>query len=451
MAATLRGCALACALPLLMLGSGCDTRPEVGDVAAAKVAIIGWDAANWEVLDPMLERGELPALAALLKRGARGVLVAEEPLLSPVAWTTLATGFRPEEHGILNFTMRDLRGGDEQVLVTSSHRKRAPLWKIVSSLGRSAGIVGWWTTWPAEPVDGFIVSDHLAFNRWDSWAQRGGPGGADANDWLTWPPELAAELRPQARPPEGIALETLTSIVPFNAREQREMMSAKGPVLFHGPSVFRFGYSTDASNFSFGMHMLKQNELPNLFATLFVLGDIAGHSFWHHYEPDRFAEFDAAEAHLSDAIPSAYRQIDRWTAALVAQLEPTTTIVIVSDHGMGPEGVVPEPGVNPAGDHLPEGILVVAGPKALRGFDFGEIASVDFAPTVLSLLGLPSAEDMPGRAPWKRASEAPGPVVSYGDGRTEFDANPAEAGAAGKRSTAESEYLERLRALGYIK
>jgi predicted AlkP superfamily phosphohydrolase/phosphomutase len=221
-------------------------------------------------------------------------------------------------------------------------------------------------------------------------------------------------------------------------------------VLFHGPSVFRFGYSTDASNFSFGMHMLEEHEQPDLFATLFVLGDIAGHVFWHHYEPERFADFDEAQAHLSDAIPSAYRQIDRWTGELIAQLDPATTIVIASDHGMGPEGVVPKPGVNPAGDHLPEGILVVAGPAALRGVDFGDVASIDFTPTVLGLLGLPVAADMPGRAPWKSAGAAE-PVVSYGDGRSELDAQPADSGAAGTRSTGEAEYLERLRALGYIK
>ena len=431
-----------------VLALGCEPpKPELdaGDVAAEKVAIIGWDAANWEVLDPMLENGELPTLAALLARGSRGVLVAEEPLLSPVAWTTLATGFHAQDHGILNFTMRDLRGGDEQVLVTSGHRKRAPLWKMVSGAGRSVGFVGWWTTWPAEPVNGFMVSDHLAFNRWDTWARRVTPEGASEDDGLTWPAELAGELRSHARRPETIELETLTGIVAFNEREQREMMSATQPVLFHGPSVFHFGYSTDASNLAFARYLLEERGQPDLFATVFVLSDIAGHVFWHHYEPDRFAEFGAEDAHLRDAIPSVYRQLDRWTAELIAEFDSETTIVIVSDHGMGPEGVVAKPGVNPAGDHVPEGILVVAGPSSLRGADLGDVASIDFAPAVLSLLGLPAAEDMPGSAPWRTVGAAAKRIESYGDGRSELDVR------AGERSSGEAEYLERLRALGYIK
>ena len=36
-----------------------------------KVLLIGWDAADWQILDPLLEQGKLPALAKLIK-GACG-------------------------------------------------------------------------------------------------------------------------------------------------------------------------------------------------------------------------------------------------------------------------------------------------------------------------------------------------------------------------------------------
>ena len=74
------------------------------------------------------------------------------------------------------------------------------------------------------------------------------------------------------------------------------------------------------------------------------------------------------------------------------------------------------------------------------------MASVDFAPTVLALLDLPLAEDMPGEPvevllPSARRGDRP-TVPTYGDGRSGiFPELP---------SPGEEDYEERLRSLGYI-
>ena len=41
---------------------------------AGRVLIVGWDGADWDILDPMLERGELPNLAKLIDAGQKGVV-----------------------------------------------------------------------------------------------------------------------------------------------------------------------------------------------------------------------------------------------------------------------------------------------------------------------------------------------------------------------------------------
>ena len=162
----------AVALCVSTLLAGCSD----GTSHPPRVAVIGWDGATWNVIDPLLEQGRLPNLARLIERGSRGVMVAEEPLLSPALWTSLATGFTSVDHGISGFILPDPRG-EGGVLASTFHRRRAPIWKIASDAGRSVGFIGWWTTWPAEHVRGYMVSDHLAYNRWGAWAPLAAGGG----------------------------------------------------------------------------------------------------------------------------------------------------------------------------------------------------------------------------------------------------------------------------------
>jgi len=429
-------------LVLLLFCAGCgdrshSTAPSQSS-SPARVALIGWDAATWDIIDPLLKDGRLPALKRLIDSGSRGVLVAGPPILSPVAWTTLATGFPPSAHGITGFILPDPRDR-RPVLAASFHRRRAALWQMASARKRTVGFVGWWTTWPAEPVAGYMVTDHLAYNRWDAWAQR----SESADFHLTYPRELEAELENVAVHPETLSEELLTGIVPFNAAERREMLAATEPVLFHGPSVFRFGYATDASNAAFARKLLETRPQPDLFATVFVLSDIAGHVFFHHLRPAAFPGV-AIDGHLAQAIPNTYSQIDRWTEEILARLDPQTRVVILSDHGMQPTGRAPVPRKTPAGDHAPEGILVVSGGGVPQGRDLGRISSLDLAPTVLALLGLPVGGDMPGRV-------IDG-VLPSGVRVFSIDSYGAGSGAElpENESPADDTLRRRLRSLGYI-
>ena len=75
----------------------------------SRVLIIGWDGADWRILDPMLERGELPNLGALVDRGGRGVLKSPLPTHSWSAWPSFMTGVDPADHGV--YDILESRGG----------------------------------------------------------------------------------------------------------------------------------------------------------------------------------------------------------------------------------------------------------------------------------------------------------------------------------------------------
>lgn len=76
--------------PAVSSGSGKD-RP--------RVALVGVDAATFEILEMLSQKTDLPAFDRLLAEGSSGRLLPEPPF-SPPSWVTLATGKLPENHGV---------------------------------------------------------------------------------------------------------------------------------------------------------------------------------------------------------------------------------------------------------------------------------------------------------------------------------------------------------------
>ena len=76
-------------------------------MANRRVLLIGWDAADWKVIDRLMEEGKMPNIAGLVERGVMGNLATLYPSLSPMLWTSIATGKRPYKHGVWGFTEPD--------------------------------------------------------------------------------------------------------------------------------------------------------------------------------------------------------------------------------------------------------------------------------------------------------------------------------------------------------
>ena len=123
-----------------------------------KLLLIGWDAADWKLIGPMMARGEMPALKSVIDRGVYGNLGTMNPPYSPMLWSTVATGKTPDKHGVLNFIeiapdMKGLRP------VTTASRNARAIWNILHNKGYKSNVVGWWPSFPAEPINGVVVSD----------------------------------------------------------------------------------------------------------------------------------------------------------------------------------------------------------------------------------------------------------------------------------------------------
>src|SRR5262245_36026904 len=180
---------------------------------ASRVMVLGLDGMDPQTVDLLMAEGKMPNFAKMRRDGTYGRLQSMHPLLSPVIWTTIATGKTPDQHGIGHFTAVDDKG--DQLPVTSHMRKVKALWNIVSDGGKKVDVVGWWATWPSENVKGGIVSDHTCYHFLFPQGQE--PG--QQMQGLTHPPELFDAIKPLIRRPGDVTLEEARQFVNVTPEE----------------------------------------------------------------------------------------------------------------------------------------------------------------------------------------------------------------------------------------
>jgi predicted AlkP superfamily phosphohydrolase/phosphomutase len=130
----------------------------MGERIARRVALIGWDAADWKLIHPLLDQGLMPNLQRLVERGSMGNIATLDPCVSPMLWTSLATGKTADRHGIAGFVEPNPATGGLRPVLSTSRRVKA-LWNILHLSGMRSLVVNWFASYPAEQVRGAYVSD----------------------------------------------------------------------------------------------------------------------------------------------------------------------------------------------------------------------------------------------------------------------------------------------------
>jgi hypothetical protein len=448
--------------------SGC--APSQREPSGTRLLVIGVDGLEWDILLPLMERGELPHLQNLLTDGVGGRLETLEPTLSPVIWTTIATGKTPAAHGITDFTWTAPSG--ETRLFTSRQRRVPALWTMASASDRQVDVIGWWNTWPAEAIQGHMVSQFSSLDQgkrvWKGTVHEGVPA-------QTWPEDLYDTILPMVRETAAEYPDLADDGTPGPG------WSKLFPTLPQGMTPLEqrlvedsmWAFRADATYTAIARSLLTENPAD---LTMVYLGspDVAGHRFFRHYRPDAYAHTPRAEAlsAFQDVIPATYRFIDHLVGQLVAAAPPGTGIVILSDHGMRPVNTDKDfewafenseqyrlAAVN-SGHHLAgeAGVLMAAGPPfagrplrpgAVHGTDLPRVASVfDLTPTLLHLLGLKVGADLPGQVLVDLlATDGPGQdPVRY----TESYDHLLEEDPGGAFQGLDEERLRQLKSLGYV-
>src|SRR5690349_14711330 len=119
---------------------------------AHKLLLLGWDAADWQIIHPLLDAGRMPHLKRLVDLGVIGNLHTLQPILSPILWTSIATGKRGYLHGVHGF-VEPAPDGMSLRATASTTRKCKALWNILAQAGKRCQAIGWYASHPAEIIN----------------------------------------------------------------------------------------------------------------------------------------------------------------------------------------------------------------------------------------------------------------------------------------------------------
>ncbi len=406
-----------------------------------RVLLVGWDGADWQLLEPFAQQGVMPVLRKLMHQGTWGELTAFTPLLSPLLWTTIATGEPPERHGVLDFLEADTETG-AKTPVTSRKRAVPALWNIASAMGFTVAVSGWWASWPAEAVNGVLVSDRLFYLLSDSV-------GDVPPATAVFPPEREAFFRELARRArEETDANTLLALFPVSPQRMAQALAeAKGMA----DPVDGFRRVLVGTRVYLGAALELLQAKPDL-AMVYAIGtDEVGHVLAPYLPPTLTNADPEVTAAALEAVRRYFAVMDRWLGRLLDQCPLSECVVLlVSDHGFKwgsdrPRELSGVAAATAALWHRPNGVFLLAGQGVKRLGKVSAPASVyDVAPTVAALLGLPPGRSWRGR-PLPGVEVGPGEAVDWVELLPPESFRPKLSGAPPS-----PEVVAQLKALGYL-
>ena len=142
-----------------------------------KIMVIALDGATFDIIQPMIDRGELPNLSKLMSEGTYDKLLSTIPPETGPAFVTFMTGTNPGRHGITRFVRKSVNQENAEVL-NSSHIASKTIWELLSEHGKKLIVLNIPFTFPPIPINGAMVSFK--------------------NGMQTYPPDLKERLIDQA-------------------------------------------------------------------------------------------------------------------------------------------------------------------------------------------------------------------------------------------------------------
>ena len=402
-----------------------------------KVLLIGWDAADWKVINPLMAAGKMPNVQRLVANGSTGQIATLHPPFSPMLWTSIATGKRPFKHGIHGFTEPTPDGRGVQP-VTNLSRTCKAVWNILNQNDLRSIVIGWWPSHPAEPLNGVTVSDH--YHR----AHRPLSQGFPLLPGAVHPPELHDVLAGVRMHPDRLTPEMVLPFVPLAAEIDQDKDRRLAGLM---------RTLAECSSIHAAATWLLDHQTWDFFAVYYDAIDHFCHGFMR-YHPPRQPWISERDFELySNVVSMACQRHDEMLGELLQRVGDEVTVILMSDHGFHPDhlrpSTIPDIPAGPAVEHRDFGILALRGPGIRKDELLHGPSVLDIAPTILTLYGLPVGEDMDGKV-LTQAFIAPPEVALI----PSWEGVPGNDGRHPPHTrldpVAAHEALEQLVALGYI-
>jgi predicted AlkP superfamily phosphohydrolase/phosphomutase/tetratricopeptide (TPR) repeat protein len=391
---------------------------------AGRVAIFAIDGADWELISELSADGRIPNIRALALGGTTGTLQTIQPTVSPLVWSSVATGLSPDRHGVLDFM-------DPQTKqpVDAATRRSPALWDIAEAFGRRSVVVNWWTAWPPR-MDGAVTFDT--------------PGVLmpDAID----PAELRPRIATQVVDPSTVGFAQVSRFLNITGQEYQDAVSKGG--VGHPVNVFRETLAKTWTDHRAAVALYQQQE-PLVLMMSYEGTDVVNHLFAPYHPPYREGMSQTEFRKYWPSVANYYAEVDRMIGDWMKVLTDDTTVIVLSAHGFRwgkTRPRTPPVGRSALSDHRNPGIFIAYGNHVAANRGSHTLSLYDVVPTVLSLLGLPKSVEMPGnQAPWVFSDIDPVTsvrVVSY----DEFFAGRPTGG----QSVNPQQYTQRLQAIGHL-
>ncbi|HYK00187.1 MAG TPA: alkaline phosphatase family protein [Thermoanaerobaculia bacterium] len=389
---------------------------------AGRVAVFAIDGADWELISELSNDGRIPNLRALALGGTTASLQTIQPTVSPLVWTTIATGLTPDRHGVIDYFDRTSKKP-----VDATTRRAPALWEISEAFGRKAVAVNWWTAWPARSGVSFDAPVTMQEN-------------------AIYPANLAQRISQLDVAASTIGSPQVRRFLNITDAEYNTAVSsgnANDPV-----NVFRNVLAKTWTDHRVAIDLYQQQE-PLLMMVNYEGTDTVNHLFSPYHPPYREGMSQTEFRKYWPAVANYYSEVDRLIGEWMNVLSDDTTVIIVSAHGY--RWGKTRPRVSPVGrasvaDHRNPGVFIAYGNHVAPSRANHTISLYDIVPSILAVLGLPQSTEMGGaHAGWVFRDITPVTsvrVVSY----EEFFPPAPIAGS----STDPKAYTAGLQAIGHI-
>ena len=389
---------------------------------AGRVAIFAIDGADWELLSELSDDGNIPNLKALSKGGASGSVQTIQPTVSPMLWTTVATGLPPDRHGVLDFIDHNRNAP------VDAYTRRAPaLWDIAEAFGRHSMVVNWWTAWPPTSPDTFTYDVPV-----------------ELQTAAIQPSKYEQRVQQLAIPQDKIGYQQLRRFLTVSPAEFDKATDPHDPT-----NIFRNVLAKSWSDHRAAINLYNEQQ-PLVFMMSYDGTDAVNHLFAPFHPPFRDGVSTDGYRKYWAAVTTYYTEVDRMIGEWMQVLPADTTVIVMSAYGFrwGKNRPYSIPNGSALSDHRNPGIFIAYGNHVVHGGGANHpVTLYDITPTVLAILGLPQSGDMPGHVlSWAFSNITPVQtvrVVSYSEFMNARPLRPS-AGVEPKR------YQADLQAIGHL-
>jgi hypothetical protein len=361
--------------------------------ASLSLLVVGVKGLDATLLEEFSAAGVTPNIARLVDEGALATFA--NPWFeqdSRIQWTSLVTGLPPEKQGIGGQVR--LRGSLVPAPLTPEYRTAETIWTALSDRGTTVGVVGWPATWPAEEVNGVMVSPYVQYIM-----ERKHEGEASVG---IHPPSEFEDIDRIFIDEERIRRLDLARFAKLDSWLGIEA------IIGEGYTCLKRAVATDMSMYRISERVASDPGVDNLLVCLDGL-EAVSYRFWHFMDPEPMIQagagplssrlFQGQMEALSVTIPQYYAFVDEIVGELERMVANGGTIAIVSASGFRELEIEPG-GKAPMGAELrtDRGLLVLKGPGVSLGSRVDDLELLGVAPTIMAAASMEPPVGIDGEA-----------------------------------------------------